>query len=58
MPRTKKSKQYFTKDTEEAIIEYNTLEDKRTKDKIYKERIQPAFSKLAEIVYNKWKLLH
>jgi len=58
MPRTKKSKQYFTKDTEEAIIEYNTLEDKRTKDKIYKERIQPAFSKLAEIVYNKWKFTY
>ena len=50
MPRTRKSKQYFTKDTEEAIIEYNSIDDKRTKDKIYKERIQPAFAKLAEIL--------
>jgi hypothetical protein len=58
MPRTRKSKQYFTKDTEDAIIEYNSIEDKRTKDKIYKERIQPAFSKLAEIVYNKWKFTY
>ena len=58
MPRTRKSKQYFTKDTEDAIIEYNSMEDKRTKDKIYKERIQPAFSKLAEIVYNKWKFTY
>jgi len=58
MPRAKKSKQYFTKDTENAIIEYNSLEDKRIKDKIYKERIQPAFSKLAEIVYNKWKFTY
>ena len=58
MPRTKKSKQYFTKDTENAIIEYNSLEDKRIKDKIYKDRIQPAFAKLAEIVYNKWKFTY
>ena len=58
MPRTKKSKQYFTKDTEDAIIEYNSLDDKLLKDRIYKERIAPAFSKLAEIVYNKWKFTY
>jgi len=56
MPRAKKSKQYFTKDTEVAIIEYNSIEDRRTKDKIYKDRIQPAFAKLAEIVYNKMEI--
>jgi len=50
MPRKKNSKQYFTKDTEDAIIEYNSIEDKLTKDRIYKERIGPAFDKLAEIV--------
>ena len=55
MPRKKNSKQYFTKDTEDAIIEYNNTEEQRVKDKIYKERIKPAFDKLAEIVYNKWK---
>ena len=58
MPRKKSSLQYFTKDTENAIIEYNTIEDKLTKDRIYKERIAPAFSKLAEIVYNKWKFTY
>jgi len=58
MPRKKNSKQYFTKDTEDAIIEYNDTEDQRVKDKIYKERIKPAFDKLAEIVYNKWKFTY
>ena len=58
MPRKKNSKQYFTKDTEDAIIEYNSIEDKLLKDKIYKERIAPAFDKLAEIVYNKWKFTY
>jgi hypothetical protein len=55
MPKKKNSKQYFTKDTEDAIIEYNSVSEKLIKDKIYKERIKPAFDKLAEIVYNKWK---
>lgn len=58
MPRKKSSKQYFTKETEDAIILYNITEDKRTKDKIYKDSIQSAFEKLAEIVYNKWKFTY
>lgn len=55
MPRKKQSKEYFTSDTEQAIIEYNKSTEKRDKDKIYKDRIQRSFEKLAEIVYNKWK---
>lgn len=58
MPRKKNSKQYFTKDTEDAIIEYNSTENQLIKDKIYKDRIKPAFDKLAEIVYNKWKFTY
>ena len=58
MPRKKNSKQYFTKDTEDAIIEYNITEDQRLKDKIYKDRIASAFDKLAEVVYNKWKFTY
>jgi len=58
MPRKPKNKQYFTKDTEDAIIEYNLTEDKLIKDKIYRERIKSAFDKLAEIVYNKWKFTY
>jgi hypothetical protein len=58
MPRKAKSKQYFTKDTEDAIIEYNSTEDQRIKDRVYRDRIKPAFDKLAEIVYNKWKFTY
>jgi hypothetical protein len=55
MPRKPKNKQYFTKDTENAIIEYNNTNEQRVRDLIYRDRIKPAFDKLAEIVYNKWK---
>ncbi|CAB4142613.1 hypothetical protein UFOVP449_62 [uncultured Caudovirales phage] len=58
MPRKKSSNQYFTQDTENAIIEYNSTDNKLVKDRIYKERISPAFNKLAEIVYNKWKFTY
>ena len=55
MPRKAKNKQYFTADTEQAIIEYNLSDNQRVKDLLYRDRIKPAFDKLAEIVYNKWK---
>jgi hypothetical protein len=55
MPRKKVVREYFTKDTENAILEYNTASEKEIRDRIYKERIQQSFEKLAEIVYNKWK---
>jgi len=58
MPRKAKSKQYFTKDTEDAIVEYNSTDDQRIKDRVYRDRIKPAFDKLAEIVYNKWKFTY
>ena len=55
MPRKKKSKQYFTLDTEEAIIEYNKTSDQRIKNKLYVERIQYPFAKLAENILNTFK---
>ena len=58
MPRKKTQRQYFTKDTEDAIILYNRTESKLIKDKIYKDHIQKSFEKLAEIVYNKWKFTY
>ena len=58
MPRKKTQRQYFTKDTEDAIILYNKTENKLNKDKIYKDHIQKSFEKLAEIVYNKWKFTY
>ena len=51
-PKRKRApnRQYFTKDTEDAIIEYNITTDQYIKDKLYRERIASAFDKLAEIV--------
>jgi hypothetical protein len=37
MPRKRSpNRQYFTKDTEDAIIEYNLTNDQRIKDALYK----------------------
>jgi hypothetical protein len=55
MPRKKKSKVYFTMDTEQAIIEYNKTTDQKIKNKLYVERIQYAFEKLAENILNTFK---
>jgi len=55
MPRKKKSRIYFTDDTEQAIIEYNKTTDGTLRNRIYKERIQYPFEKLAENILNTFK---
>ena len=55
MPRKKKSKVYFTLDTEHAIIEYNKTKDQKIRNKLYQERIQYPFEKLAENILNTFK---
>ena len=55
MPRKRTKRMYFTQDTEDAIILYNKEPKKIVRDKIYKERIQYAFDKLAENVLNTFK---
>ena len=42
------SNPYFSADTQAAIIEYQNSEDMAEKDKLYVERIFPAFDKLAQ----------
>jgi hypothetical protein len=46
---------YFTRDTEQGIIEYNMATDSADKNRIYNEKIQYAFEKIAENVYNTFK---
>jgi len=53
--RKKKSKIYFGKDTENAIIEYNKTECVVERNKIYNEGISAAFDKLAENILNTFK---
>lgn len=55
MPRKKKSKQYFTLDTEEAIVAYNKSTSQRERNNLYKTRIQYPFEKLAENILNTFK---
>jgi hypothetical protein len=55
MPRKRKKRMYFTQETEDAIVAYNKSTDQRFKNKIYEEKIQYAFDKLAENVLNTFK---
>lgn len=53
--KKKKQNVYFTQDTEDAIVEYNSCEDDTLKNIIYTKRIHPAFYKLAEIMIHRFK---
>ena len=58
MPRKKKSKMYFTEDTERAIIEYNKSDSPAVRNAIYKNEIQYPFEKLAENILNTFKFTY
>ena len=50
--RKPKEKMYFTSETEDAIIEYNTSDDQSQRDEIYNTKIKYAFEKLVENLIN------
>jgi len=54
-PRRKKSKIYFGKPAQDAIIAYNKSEDDVERNKIYEDGIKFPFEKLAENVLNTFK---
>jgi hypothetical protein len=55
----KKSKtQYFTKETEDAIILYNQLEDPIERNKLYDSKIKYPFNKLVENIIHTFKFYH
>lgn len=43
---------YFTRETEQAIVEYNQAQDAGERNRIYTEKIRHAFEKIAENIYN------
>lgn len=53
--KKKKSNIYFSKLTEDAIVEYNNSDDIKIRNKIYNEEISAAFDKLAENILNTFK---
>ncbi len=59
MPRKKKkSNNYFTKDTELAIIKYNETEDPDEKNKIYEAEIHHALFKLTQNLIHTFKFYY
>lgn len=58
MPKPKSDKNYFTQDTENAIVEYNTSDLFPIKEKIYHERIHYPFFKLTENIIHTFKFYY
>jgi hypothetical protein len=53
--KKKTTTMYFTQETEDAIVEYNSTDDPSERERIYNDKIFGPFSKLAENVYNTFK---
>ena len=59
--RRPKSKNYFTKDTEQAIVRYNSLDsilDFKLRSTIYRDEIHYAFFKLTENIIHTFKFYY
>lgn len=52
------SKNYFTKETEDWVIKYNSTSDPKEKEKIFQEHLYYPFYKLAENIINTYKFYH
>ena len=53
--KPKKDRNYFTQETEDAIVEYVNTQDQYLRDKIYREKIHYAFFKLTENLIHTYK---
>ena len=58
MPRKRNKRQYFTQDTEDAIVEFNNSTDPVAKNRIYRDRIHYGFFKLTENIIHTFKFYH
>ena len=58
MPKPKSDKNYFTKDTEDAIVAYNTSKTFEERDKLYHTRIHYPFFKLTENIIHTFKFYY
>ena len=52
------SKNYFTQETEDAIVLYNTTQDSMARNRIYNQKIKYAFFKLTENIIHTYKFYH
>jgi len=58
MPKKKVSKNYFTQETEDAIVLYNNTSDFVLRSQIYEEKIHYAFFKLTQNIIHTFKFYH
>jgi len=56
--KKKTSNNYFTQDTEDAIVRYNNTEDPSLRSKIYEREIHYAFFKLTENIIHTFKFYY
>ena len=56
--RKKKEKQYFTQETEDAIVRYNNCSDPEERSEIYRKDIHYAFFKLTENIIHTFKFYY
>ena len=56
MSKTKKSKNYFTQGTEDAIVKYNNSTNSEERKQIFEQHIHYPFYKLAENIIHTFKL--
>ena len=56
--RRKKSREYFTKDTEDAIIAYLASNDPIERNRLFNEKIDYSFHKLAEFIIHTFKFYY
>lgn len=52
------SRRYFTQETEDAILKYNSLDDDREKERIYQKYIHFPFFKLTQNIIHTFKFYH
>jgi hypothetical protein len=56
--RRKKSKNYFTQETEDYIVKYNNEPDPEVRSRIYEEHIHYPFFKLTQNIIHTFKFYH
>ena len=58
VPKKRVSKNYFTQETEDAIVLYNNTADPAVRSKIYEDKIHYAFFKLTQNIIHTFKFYH
>lgn len=58
MRKVREKRRYFTQETEDAIVLYNSISDPEERNKVYEEKIHYAFFKLTQNIIHTFKFYH